>query len=122
MPNLPPPANGGKVQNTVSCGVNSITCPADLVFTSDSGCSSPLAGWEIQSYTATTGQIIAWVIVPTLSVSTNTLIYACAGNAAITTFQGGSAGSAFDSNTKVVYHFESSANDSGPRRLHLNAL
>jgi hypothetical protein len=107
-------ANGGKVKNTVSCGVNSITCPADLVFTSDSGCSSPLAGWEIQSYTATTGQIIAWVIVPTLSVSTNTLIYACAGNSAVTTFQGGSAGSAFDSNTQVVYHFESSANDSGP--------
>jgi hypothetical protein len=107
-------ANGGKVQNTVSCGVNSITCPADLVFTSDSGCASPLAGWEIESYTATTGQIIAWVIVPTLSVTTNTLIYACAGNAAITTFQGGSTGSAFDSNTKVVYHFDSSANDSGP--------
>ncbi len=32
-------ANGGKVQNTVSCGVNSITCPADLVFTSDAACS-----------------------------------------------------------------------------------
>lgn len=107
-------ANGGKVKNTVSCGVNSITCPADLIFTSDSGCASPLAGWEIESYTASTGDIIAWVIVPTLSVTSNTLIYACAGNAAITTFQGGSAGSAFDSNTKVVYHFQSSANDSGP--------
>jgi hypothetical protein len=64
--------NGGNVQNTVSCGVNSITCPADLVFTSDAGCSSPLAGWEFESYTATTGQIVAWVIVPTLSVTTNT--------------------------------------------------
>ncbi|MGD0964667.1 MAG: hypothetical protein ABSA57_12295 [Candidatus Acidiferrales bacterium] len=109
-------ANGGEVQNTVSCGVNSITCPADLVFTSDSGCSNPLGGWEFESYTATTGQIIAWVIVPTLSVTTNTLIYACVGNAAITTFQGGSAGSAFDSNTKVVYHFPNgtalSTNDS----------
>jgi len=98
-------ANGGDVQNTVSCGVNSITCPADLVFTSDSGCSNPLSGWEFESYSATTGQIVAWVIVPTLSVSTNTLIYACVGNSAITTFQGGSQGAAFDSNTKVVYHF-----------------
>jgi len=109
-------ANGGKVQNTVSCGVNSITCPADLIFTSDAGCSNPLGGWEFESYTATTGQIIAWVLVPTLSVSTNTLIYACAGNPAITSFQGGSAGSAFDSNTKVVYHFPNgttlSTNDS----------
>ena len=98
-------ANGGDVQNTVSCGVNSITCPADLVFTSDSGCSNPLSGWEFESYNATTGQIVAWVLVPTLSVSTNTLIYACVGNSAITTFQGGSQGAAFDSNTKVVYHF-----------------
>jgi hypothetical protein len=109
-------ANGGHVQNTVPCGVNSITCPADLVFTSDSGCSKPLGGWEFESYTAATGQIIAWVIVPTLSVTTNTLIYACVGNPAITTFQGGSPGSAFDSNTKVVYHFPNgttlSANDS----------
>ncbi len=108
--------NGGQVQNTVSCGVNSITCPADLVFTSDSGCSSPLGGWEFESYTASTGQIIAWVLVPTLSVTTNTLIYACVGNPAITTFQGGSQGSAFDSNTKVVYHFPNgttlSTNDS----------
>jgi hypothetical protein len=98
-------ANGGKVKNTVSCGVNSITCPADLVFTSDSGCSSPLGGWEFESYTATTGQMIAWVIVPTLSFTTDTLIYACVGDPAVTTFQGGTAGSAFDSNTKVVYHF-----------------
>jgi hypothetical protein len=109
-------ANGGQVQNTVSCGVNSITCPADLVFTSDSGCSNPLSGWEFESYNATTGQIVAWVLVPTLSVSTNTLIYACVGNSAITTFQGGSPGSAFDSNTKVVYHFPNgttlSTNDS----------
>ncbi len=108
--------NGGQVQNTVSCGVNSIACPTDLVFTSDSGCSNPLAGWEFESYTASTGHIIAWVIVPTLSVTTNTLIYACAGNPAITTFQGGAAGSAFDSNTQVVYHFANgttlSANDS----------
>jgi hypothetical protein len=114
--------NGGKVQNTVSCGVNSITCPADLVFTSDSRCSNPLGGWEFESYTATTGQIIAWVIVPTLSVTTNTLIYACVGNPAVTTFQGGSAGSAFDSNTKVVYHFPNgtalSANDSSSGRYN----
>jgi hypothetical protein len=109
-------ANGGYVQNTVSCGVNSITCPADLIFTSDAGCSNPLGGWEFESYTATTGQIIAWVLVPTLSVTTNTLIYACVGNPATTTFQGGSAGSTFDSNTKVVYHFPNGttlgANDS----------
>jgi hypothetical protein len=98
-------ANNGKVQNTVTCGVNSITCPADLVFASDSLCKNQYSGWEFESYSSTTGQMIAWVLVPTLSVSSNTLIYACVGNNAVTAFQGGATGGAFDSSTKVVYHF-----------------
>ena len=104
-------ANGGKVRNTVTCGVASITCPADLIFTSDSLCQT-LLPWEIESYSVTTGQIIAWVRVPTLSASSNTLIYGCAGNAAVTTFQGGATGGAYDSSYKCVYHFDSSPNDS----------
>jgi hypothetical protein len=102
----------GRVINTVTCGAEAISCPADLVFTSDSTCQT-LLSWEVQTYTPNTGLIIAWVKVPTLSASVNTLIYACVGNAAVTTFQGGSIGSAFDSNTKAVYHFESEADSSG---------
>ena len=97
-------ANGGKVHNTVTCGIYSITCPADLIFTSDAFCKTPLAGWEFEQYTATSGQMLVWVIVPTLSHTVNTSIYACAGNSAVTTFQGGSLGAAFDTNTKCVHH------------------
>ncbi len=104
-------ANSGKVHNTVTCGIYSITCPADLIFTSDVFCKTPLAGWEFEEYTATTGQMIVWVIVPTLSHTVNTAIYACAGNAAVTTFQGGALGAAYDSNTKCVYHLQAQ-NDS----------
>jgi hypothetical protein len=103
--------NNGKVNNTITCGAESITCPADLIFTSDPVCHT-LLSWEIQTYSASTGQVIAWVKVPTLSASVPTLIYACAGNAAITTYQGGSTGAAYDSNTKAVYHFEASTADS----------
>ena len=99
-------ANSGKVQHTVACGVYSITCPADLIFASDAFCKSPLAGWEFEQYTASSGQMIVWVIVPTLSHSANTSIYACVGNSAVTTFQGGATGAAYDSNTKAVYHLQ----------------
>jgi hypothetical protein len=51
-------ANGGKVNNTVTCGIYSITCPADLIFTERCPLSeSPLAGWEFEQYTATSGQM-----------------------------------------------------------------
>ena len=47
-------ANGGKVVNTVSCGVDSIACPADLIFAEDSGCTAPFAGWDVQTYSPAT--------------------------------------------------------------------
>jgi hypothetical protein len=105
-------ANGGKVQNTLTCGVNSITCPADLIFASDAFCQTPLAGWEFEQYMATSGQLLVWVIVPTLSHTVNTSIYACAGNFSVTTFQGGALGAAFDSYTKCVYHLHAQADSS----------
>jgi hypothetical protein len=113
--------NNGKVNNTITCGAESITCPADLIFTSDPVCHT-LLSWEIQTYSASTGQVIAWVKVPTLSASVPTLIYACAGNAAITTYQGGSTGAAYDSNTKAVYHFEASTADSSSAGNTLNPV
>jgi hypothetical protein len=105
-------ANGGKVKNTVNCGIYSITCPADLIFTSDAFCQTPLAGWEFEEYTSTTGQMIVWVIVPTLSHTVNTAIYACVGNSAVTAFQGGVTGAAYDANTKVVYHLQAQGDSS----------
>jgi hypothetical protein len=96
--------NGGKVHNTVSCGVNSITCPADLVVASDAACTV-LLSWEIETYNAATGAILMWINVPTLSHSTNTSVYLCYGNPFVTTFQGGSIGAAYDSYTQFAGHF-----------------
>lgn len=99
-------ANGGQVQS--SSGY-------DIVFTSDSACSS-LLNWEQESWNGTTGAVIYWVQIPTLSVASDTAIYLCYGNSAITSFQGGATGSAWDSNYKVVYHLPNgttlTANDS----------
>lgn len=74
-------ANSGLVQHT---DVNGNA--TDLVFTSDSGCSI-LLPFEIESYTASTGAIIYWVRVPLVSHTSDTVIYMCYGNAAVTTQQ-----------------------------------
>lgn len=99
-------ANGGKVANTTACGVDSILCPADLVFAEDSACMEPYAGWEIISYSPATGQLIASIKIPTLSNATPAKIYGCVGNSLITTFQGGSRGSAYDDNYLLALHME----------------
>ncbi len=91
-------ANGGMIQNTTT--LNGQTVPADLIFTSDAGCSTPL-NWEVASYTATSGVIEAWVQVP--SITNGTVIYMCYGNAAVSAYQG-SATAAWDSNYRGVWH------------------
>ena len=99
-------ANGGKIQNTVTVtqGTRSITVPADLVFSTD-GAGSSLLSWEWESYNATTGAVVLWVKVPTLSASVNTVIYAVYNNSAVTTFQGGGRGAAWDAGVGYCYHF-----------------
>jgi hypothetical protein len=95
-------ANGGRVANTVTrVGV---TVPADFIITSDSTCNT-LAGsytWGVETYSATTGVGIGWVQIPTYSAGVTA--YICAGNAAVSTYQGGAVGAEFDSNTKGAWH------------------
>lgn len=99
-------ANSGKVFNTTTCGVNGIVCPADLIFAKDSGCSAPYGGWDVIAYSATTGQLTVSVEIPTLFTTRPVKIYGCAGNAVVTTFQGGSRGAAYDNNYLVGLHME----------------
>jgi hypothetical protein len=62
-------------------------------------------------YTGSSGAMEAWVKIPTLSASGE--LYMCVGNSAITTFQGGSAGAAWNSNYQAVYHMSTATvNDS----------
>ena len=64
--------NGGHVGQTDG---------GDLVFTSADGVSKLYH--EIESYTATTGQLIAWVKIPTLDYDNDTEIYLYYGNASV---------------------------------------
>lgn len=99
-------AAGGHVINTVACGINSITCPADLIFTRDSQCTVPYAGWDILAYSAATGKLTAIVEIPLLSNVRPVRVYICAGNSLISTFQGGGHGAAYDNNYLLALHMD----------------
>jgi Concanavalin A-like lectin/glucanases superfamily/Domain of unknown function (DUF2341) len=86
--------NGGNVQNASGY---------DIVFGSDSACSSRLT-FERAAYGATTGAAEFWVKIPTVSHTTNTVFYMCYGNSGITTDQSNKT-AVWDSNYKAVYHF-----------------
>ena len=76
----------------------------DFVITSSDGTTK--LDHELEKYTSTTGEVIAWVEVPTLSTSVDTVLYVYYGNAAVadqwningTWDEGGSA------NFKAVWH------------------
>jgi len=82
-PQLADTAHGGYVNQTVA--LNGQTVPADLIFTSDS-VGSTLLSWEIESWSNTTGAIVAWVK-DDRSSSADTLIYAWVGKVGVTSYQ-----------------------------------
>lgn len=88
-------ANGGKVQN--SSGF-------DVIFTSDSGCTTKL-NWETRTYTAASGAVAYWVQVPTVSHTTDTVFYVCYGNSSISTDQSNMTGT-WRSDFKRVFHVD----------------
>ena len=92
--------NGGHVQNTNGY---------DIVFRAADG-AAPLAH-EVESYSSTTGQLIAWVIVPVVSSSSATVIYVYYGDNSITVPTQNSA-AVWDSQFKGVWHLQQSLNDS----------
>ncbi len=93
--------SGGYVNNTVT--FNGQTVPADAVFTTDSGCSS-LMSWDWASWTSTSGASEVYVLLPIYTTGTASTFYLCVGQSSITTYQGGSVGAAYDSNTCARYH------------------
>src|SRR5581483_2006019 len=78
--------NGGHVINlgTQTVGSRTLTVPTDLIFTSDAA-GTTLLSWEFERYDPTTGTLVVWVRVPSLTSST--VLYAWYGNAAVTTLQ-----------------------------------
>ncbi len=86
-------ANGGGV--TSSSGY-------DIIFTSDSAGTNVLP-YERESYNGTTGAVIFWVQVPTVSHTSDTVIYLFYGDSSVTTDQSNKTGT-WDSNFKGVWH------------------
>jgi len=84
----------------------------DCIFTSDNAGTARL-NWETESYSS--GTLVAHVLMTSLSNTAATTFYLFYGNASISSFQGGAAGSAWDTNYVAVQHLSglpSSAIDS----------
>lgn len=99
-------ANGGRV--TSANGY-------DIVFTSND-CLTIL-DHQIESYSATTGAYVAWVRVPVLSVSSNTVIQMYYANSSVTANT--SSTGVWDASYKAVWHFNNSVNDHTSNSNHL---
>lgn len=110
-PDIRTVANGGHVQNTASGGNSgSVTVPADLVFSPNTDGSSPY-DFEIESYDASTGAIVAWVEIPTLDGDADTVLYMVYGDSSVTTSQEDVNGT-WDANYKMVVHYNGNCVDS----------
>jgi RHS repeat-associated protein len=74
----------------------------DIIFTSDPA-GQNILNYEMEEYDPVHGQVIAWVRIPTLSHTTDTVLYVFYGNPSITTSQQNPTG-VWDSNYQAVYH------------------
>jgi hypothetical protein len=86
-------ANGGNVTNANGY---------DILFASDANGVNPLS-FEQESYNPTTGAIVYWVKVPTVSHTADTVIYMFYGNTSISTDQSNKT-VVWDSNYDGVWH------------------
>ena len=97
-PALKTVANGGHVANANGY---------DIGFYADSGGTVKLK-WEVEKYDGTTGNLIAWVKIPSVSSSTDTVFYLMYGDSSINTNQSDPPNT-WDSNFKGVWHMNDSA-------------
>ncbi len=88
-------ANGGKVNSSNGY---------DIAFYADSGLTDQLSH-EVESYNATTGEVIFWVKVPTVSHSVDTTIYLAYGNVDISTSQE-NINDVWSNNFREVFHIK----------------
>jgi hypothetical protein len=98
LPYLATTANGGYVTNANGF---------DIIFTSDAAGTTTLP-FEQESYNGSTGTVNYWVQVPTVSHTTDTVIYLFYGNSSISTDQSNKSG-VWDSNYVLVSHLSNNA-------------
>ena len=99
-PELKTLVNGGKVGKSDG---------TDLVFTAGDGTTK--LNYEFESYSATAGTVNAWVQIPVLSATADTVIYLYYGNASAVD-QENKAG-VWDTNYKGVWHLSETAGNFG---------
>jgi hypothetical protein len=80
----------------------------DILFTSSDG--ETKLDHEIESYDSTTGNLIAWVRIPTLRYNTDTRIYMYYGNSSASNQQNSTG--VWSNGYEAVYHFNNSLNNS----------
>jgi hypothetical protein len=97
-PALKTVANGGHVANANGY---------DIGFYADSGGTTKLK-WEVEKYDGTVGNLIAWVKIPSVSSSTDTVFYLMYGDNSINTNQSDPVNT-WDSSFKGVWHMNDSA-------------
>jgi len=93
----------------------------DILFTSADGTTK--LDHEIENFTVSNGKLIAWVRVPSLSSTTNTVLYLYFNNSGSSNQQ--NATGVWDANYAAVYHMSQSpagtVNDSTSNRLNLTS-
>jgi hypothetical protein len=92
-PALASTANGGNVESASGY---------DIIFSTDPNGLTKL-DHELEEYNPVTGQVVAWVRIPTLSHTTDTVLYMYYGNPSVTASQQNSTG-AWDGYYQAVYH------------------
>jgi hypothetical protein len=97
-------ANGGKVQHTCTQDLYGITIPADWILTSDPNGLNKLAGWKFDTYNPATGAH-SWHAMAPANFTAGSVVYEFFGNSGVTTCQGGSAASVWDSSTVLAQVF-----------------
>ena len=106
--------NGGKLQNGSGY---------DMAFYSDSkGLASSELDYDRRVYNASTGETKAWVRIPNVSSTEDTVIYVFYGNSSISSYQGNASGTWQDYYS--VYHNEmasGTATDSSGNGRHMTA-
>ncbi|MCK5161884.1 MAG: DUF2341 domain-containing protein, partial [Candidatus Aureabacteria bacterium] len=88
----------------------------DIVFTLSNGTK---LSHEIEKYTSATGELYAWVKVPTLSASSDTTLYMYYGNAACSSQQNPTG--VWNSNYKGVWHLDEEQAGTGNLDLYQDA-
>jgi hypothetical protein len=94
-PKLATVANGGYVRNFNGY---------DIVFALDASGVNLLSWDPLEFYDAVAGKIIAHVQVGSVSHLVDSTIYRCAGNTAVSSFQGGGTGAAWPAEYRMVWH------------------